>query len=506
MTPAAAAAYDVVIVGGGSGGCTLAARLTEDPACRVVLLERGPDPRPIPEIIGRAQNVLRVFTESPYVQTYPAARSADGSIFYPLAGRLLGGGSSVNFMAAHRPLASDFDRWVEACDPLWSWERVLPVLKRLEHDADFGETEIHGGSGPLWVMRAGRVGDYTGWERAFIDACVALGYPASDDLNVPNPYGVVPWPRTVRDGLRQSAAVAYIEPARKRKNLTILDEATALALEFSGDRAVGVRYAREGGEHRVAAAEVVLAAGTYHSPQILMLSGIGPPEELRRHGIAVRVPLPGVGENHQDHASVFMSFDWLYPGTVEWPGMGEVLLAKSDEARPGIDLHVMLRAPIAIQDVKTIAPLSVYRLEQRNRGRLTLASTDPLALPVIEPRMLEHKEDLAAIVTGMKLVRRLTEAEPLRAYYGKLLYPAPDEDWGDYARRTYDSYHHGVGTCKMGKGTDPSAVVDERLHVRGVRNLRVADASVMPTVVHGNTNLTTIMIGERCADFLREAR
>jgi len=502
----AAAAYDVVIVGGGSGGCTLAARLTEDPACRVLLLERGPDPRPLPEVIALSRNILRVFTESPYVQTYPTARSADGSIFYPLAGRLLGGGSSVNFMAAHRPAAADFDPWLEACGPLWAWERVLPVLKRMEHDADFGETEIHGGSGPLWVMRAGKLSDYTGWERAFIDACVALGYPASEDLNVPAPYGVVPWPRTVRDGRRQSAAVAYIEPARARKNLTILDEATALALEFSGDRAVGVRYAREGAEHRVRAAEVVLAAGTYHSPQILMLSGIGPPEELRRHGIAVRVPLPGVGENHQDHASVFMSFDWLHDGAVEWPGMGEVLLARSDESRSGYDLHVMLRAPIAIPDVKTVGLLAVYRLEQRNRGRVILAGTDPLGLPVIEPRMLEDKADLAAIVAGMRIARRLAEAEPLRPYYGKPLSPAPDEEWGDYARRTYDSYHHGVGTCKMGKAADPDAVVDERLCVRGVRNLRVVDASVMPTVVHGNTNLTTIMIAERGADFLREAR
>jgi len=501
-----AAAYDVVIVGGGSGGCTLAARLTEDPACRVLLLERGPDPRPLPEVIALSRNILRVFTESPYVQTYPTARSADGSIFYPLAGRLLGGGSSVNFMAAHRPAAADFDPWLEACGPLWAWERVLPVLKRMEHDADFGETEIHGGSGPLWVMRAGKLSDYTGWERAFIDACIALGYPASEDLNVPNPYGVVPWPRTVRDGLRQSAAVAYIEPARGRGNLTILDQATVLGVEFAGDRAVGVRYVRDGVEARAAAGEVVLAAGVYHSPQLLMLSGIGPREELGRHGIAVRVAVPGVGENLQDHAAVFMTFDWRGPDNVVWPGMGEVLLAKSDERRKGIDLHVMLRGPIVIPEVKTLGILAVYLLEQRNRGRLTLAGTDPLALPVIEPRVLDDPEDVAAITAGMQIARRLARTPPLSAYYGELVAPATDEEWGDYARRTYDSYHHGAGTCKMGRSTDPMAVVDEHLRVRGVRSLRVADASVMPVVVRGNTNLTTIMIAERCADFLHEGR
>lgn len=498
--------YNVVIAGGGSAGCVLASRLSEDPTRRVLLLERGPDPRPIPEVVALAENILRVFTESPYVQTYPATRSVDGSVFYPLAGRMLGGGSSVNFMAANRAVAADFDRWAEECDPLWGWSHVLGVFRRMEHDVDFGETELHGGHGPLWVKRAGRIADYTGWERAFIDACIVLGYPAAEDLNVANPYGVVPWPRTVKDGRRHSAAVAYIEPARARGNLTILDQAAVLAVEFSGDRAVGVRYIRDGVEARVAAGEVVLAAGVYHSPQLLMLSGIGPPDELRRHGIAVRVPIPGVGENLQDHAAVFMSFDWLGPDNVEWPGMGEVLLAKSDERRKGIDLHVMLRGPIVIPEVKTLGLLAVYLLEQRNRGRLTLAGTDPLALPVIEPRVLDDPEDVAAITAGMQIARRLARTPPLSAYYGELVAPAADEEWGDYARRTYDSYHHGVGTCKMGRSTDPMAVVDERLRVRGVRNLRVADASVMPTVVRGNTNLTTIMIAERCADFLRGER
>ena len=376
------------------------------------------------------------------------------------------------------------------------------MFKRMEHDADFGETELHGSSGPLWVERRARIADFTGWEGAFRDACLDLGYPASDDLNRPDAYGVSPFPWTIKNGRRQSAAIAYLEPIRQRRNLTILDEATVTAVELVGESAVGVRYTRDGHEHRASVGEIVLCAGVYHSPQVLMLSGIGPGDELRRHGIEVRAPLPEVGENLQDHASVFPTFEWRHDGSVEWPGICPVLLAKSDESRGVVDLHVIPRGPISIHGMRSIAPLGVYLLEQRNRGRLTLASGDPTALPVIEPRILDDEEDLEAIVAGMRLVCRLVETPPLRRYYGPLFQPKTDEDWRDYARRTYDSYHHGAGTCRMGPSGNPGAVVDARLRVRGIQQLRVADASIMPTIVHAPTNLTTMMIGERCADFI----
>jgi choline dehydrogenase len=496
--------FDVVVVGGGSAGCVIAARLSEDPGCRVLLLERGPDPRPLPETLARAERRLLVYTETPYVQMYEARRSIDGTLFHPLAGHILGGGSTVNVMAANRATPADFAAWGREVDPLWAWERVLPVFKRIEHDADFGETDWHGGRGPLWIQRRARPSQFTGWEAAFRDACVELGYPVRDDLNGPDPYGVSPFPWTIRDGRRQSVVVAYLDPARARPNLAILDEATVTAVELDGPRAVGVRYLRQGREERVGAGEVVVSAGVYHSPQILMLSGIGPPEELRRHSIPLRVAAPGVGENLQDHAAVFPAFEWHHQGPVEWPGICPILLAKSDPARPVIDLHLIPRGPITIPGAQAVAPVAVYLLEQRNRGRLALTGPDPLAWPVIEPRMLDDDRDAAAIVEGMRLARRLVGTRALQGYYGDQLYPEPDEEWTGYARRTYDSYHHGAGTCRMARDGEAAGVVNARLQVRGLRGLRVADASVMPTVVRGNTNLTALMIGERCADFIRE--
>jgi choline dehydrogenase len=246
-----------------------------------------------------------------------------------------------------------------------------------------------------------------------------------------------------------------------------------------------------------------LCAGALHSPQLLMLSGIGPAGELERHGIKVQHELKGVGENHQDHPQVYMTFEGTSSFHEDWIVPRFRLLFKSSPSHPVPDFHIMMRPAVEIEGLKVMMPLSAALLEQRNRGKLTLQSADPHDLPVIDARMLEDPGDVEAMLSAMHFMYDLTQHDSMGKYYGQLLQPAPKDDWAQFARSTFDSYHHSCGTCLMGPASNPMAVVDSRLRVHGMDNLWVADASVMPTVTHANTNLTTIMIGERLAAWLK---
>lgn len=525
------AAYDYIIVGAGSAGCVLANRLSADPDKRVLLLEAGGrDWNPWIHVpVGYFKTMHNPNTDWCY-RTEPDKGLNGRSLDWP-RGKVLGGSSSINGLLYVRGQKEDYDHWRQLGNAGWSYDDVLPYFKRSE-DQERGADDYHGAGGPLAVsnMRIRReLCD------RFIEAAVELGIPASDDFNGAEQEGAGYFQLTARNGRRCSTAVGYLHPVRHRANLEVVTHAQVERLVFDGRRAAAVAYRRRGEAFQASCrGEIVLAAGAIGSPQILMLSGVGPGGHLQDLAIPLLHDLPGVGGNLQDHLQVRMVFQTKRPITmndqVRNPAkkalMGlEYLLKRSgpltmgasqvcvfartseEAATPDIQFHLQpLSADKPGEGLHKFSAFtsSTCQLRPESTGRIALRSPDAEDHPAIHPNYLDTAKDQAVTVAGMKMSRRFAATTVMAPLIEKELLPGPevvsDEDLLEAARNISQTIYHPVGTCKMGR--DPGAVVDERLAVHGLQGLRVVDASIMPAIVSGNTNAPTIMIAEKASDMI----
>jgi choline dehydrogenase len=527
------AVYDYVIVGAGSAGCVLAARLSEDPATRVLLLEAGP-PDDADEIhIPAAINLLFQSTYDWNYQTTPQERAAGRSIYWP-RGRTLGGSSSINAMIYIRGNRYDYDTWRDdyGCEG-WGYTDLLPYFLRAESNSR-GASAFHGADGPLSVQDLKHKSALT---TAFVEAARHSGLEANDDFNGRTQDGVGFYQVTQRGGRRWSAADAYLHPAIGRPNLTVQTDALVTGIALAGLRAVGVHYLLRGvAETARAESEVIVACGAVGSPQLLMLSGIGPADHLRSHNIAVMADSPGVGANLSDHPTVAAM--WHTPRSrALWEQAGPRNLARwqlmhsgplttnvaesggfsrSEEGLPAPDTQWhALPAPYqngGLTDPATRAlSLLVTLVTVGSRGRIRLRSADPRHKPLIDPAYLSHGPDIEPLVSGIRMAREFAAARPMSKICKSELAPGDgvrtDTDIREFVRRNLTTIYHPVGTCAMGGDSRLAvsrlvSVVDPELRVKGIDGLRVIDASVMPTVPRGNTNAPTIAIAEKAADLI----
>src|SRR3954470_2854176 len=512
--------YDYVIVGAGSAGCALANRLSEDPDVSVCLVEAGPpdseEALHIP--VAFSQLYRTPFDWDFATEPEPAL---DGRNVYLPRGRVLGGSSSLNAMIYIRGNRRDYDEWRDLGNPGWGWDDVLPYFKRAE-DNERGASEFHGAGGPLGVSDSHSMHPLAD---AFVEAAAATGLQTLDDFNTGEQDGVGRYQMTQRNGMRCSTAVAYLHPALPRPNLTLIPMALVTRVLFQGTRASGVEAVVEGSLTALRAGEVILCAGAYQSPQLLMLSGVGPRDELAGHGIDVLVDQPAVGGNLQDHLNAGIILFTDDPTTLETAETEENATLLQTQGRgpltsniaeaggfwrsrdgleaPDVQFHF---APVMFADEGLLEPFDhaysygVCVVKPTARGRVWLRSADPADKPRILNNFLGTEEDWAATVAGVRKCLEIREQSPLKEYE-RSPYEVPDGD-SDEAIRAHvraKSHHiyHPTGTCAMG------SVVDAELRVQGVEGLRVVDASVMPMVTRGNTNAPTIMIAEKAADLVR---
>jgi choline dehydrogenase len=497
--------YDVIVIGAGASGAAIAARVSEDPACTVLLLEAGPY---YPTTSQMPDDLLNGNTNSYTAHDWGflAESNRSGRMTAFPRGRVVGGSSAVNTAIALRGVPEDYDEWAELGNDEWSWEKVLPYFRRLETDLDFDD-DFHGRSGPVPIRRY-REDELAPVHAAFMRTMRALGYPETKDNNHPQSTGLAPHPMNKQGRLRMSVAICYLEPALHRLNLTIRGDCLTRRIITDGTRATGVEVESGGTTQVVEGERIILASGAIGSPAILMRSGIGPEAHLREHDIAVVRDLPGVGENLDDHPMVGVAYV-AKDGTVQPddPLVQVTYRYTSTGGEERNDMQLMPAAPVASADGRLLYTIASVIERQRSRGRVSLISADPHDAPRIENRFCEHEDDIRQLVEGVRMALEVGEHEGFAHLNGGLLSPGPDithddETLGAWCAKVASSGFHPSCTAKMAPPDDPMGVVDQYLQVRGFDDLFVADASVMPKCPRANIHLTSIMIGERMGEWL----
>ena len=508
--------YDDIIVGGGSAGAVLAARLSEEAARRVLLLEAGPDYATLDSTPDDLRDSWRMSLRGH--DWGLTAEALPGRVIPYPRGRVIGGSSAVNAAIALRGVPADYDQWAALGNEEWTWARVLPFFRRLEDDPD-GEAGLHGRGGPI-AIRRWQPDELIPIQRAFFQVCRRLGFPEVADHNHPEATGVGPFPQNRRGRLRLSTAIAYLLPARDRPNLTIRPHCLVNRVLFTGDRAVGVEFDVADERYEVRGRRVTLAAGAIGSPAILLRSGIGAGSALAELGIEPVADLPGVGAGLTDHpvarlllvpkpgscnpqtplAQIVLRY--TAAGSGEFNDMQQVVFSHVDVAGlGGPEAVAAVGAPLAIG-----LPVALER--PHARGRLLLASPDPRAQPLIQLNFADNPEDLRRLGAGVRLAWQIAHQPEITRHTDHVAMLTEETISSDdalvaYVRATLATQFHPCGTARMGPPGDAMAVVDQYCRLRAIRNLRVADASVMPAIPRANINLTCIMIGERVSDWMR---